>query len=88
MLANPASPGVEANIEAVRSAALAVGLIVDAFKAGSNREIDAAFIGLVEKRFEGVLVNSSPLFNNRRLQLATLATRHVMPVIYYDRDFP
>jgi putative ABC transport system substrate-binding protein len=42
----------------------------------------------VEKRFEGILLNSSPLFNNRRLQLATLAMRHVMPVIYYDRDFP
>jgi hypothetical protein len=42
----------------------------------------------VEKRFEGVLVNGSPLFNNRHLQLAMLAARHITPVIYYDRVFP
>jgi putative ABC transport system substrate-binding protein len=45
-------------------------------------------VSLVQKRVEGVLVNGSPLFNNRRLQLATLAARHAIPAIYYDRVFP
>jgi putative tryptophan/tyrosine transport system substrate-binding protein len=38
-------------------------------------------------RFEGVLVDGSPLFNNRRQQIAILAARYLMPVIYYDRVF-
>jgi putative ABC transport system substrate-binding protein len=88
MLADPASFGVESNIEAVQAAASALGLALEIFKAGSNREIDIAFANLADKRIEGVLVGGSVLFNGRRLQLAILAARHLMPAIYYDRVFP
>ena len=87
MLVDPNTISGESSFQAVQAAAAAIGLNVEAFKAGSNREIDAAFASLVENRFEGVLINNSPSFNNRRLQLAILAARHVMPAIYYDRVF-
>jgi putative ABC transport system substrate-binding protein len=87
MLVDPTGLGSESSVEAVQAAASAIGVDVEVFTAGSNREIDIAFADLVDKRIEGVLVNGSPLFNNRRLPLAILAARHAMPAIYYDRVF-
>jgi putative ABC transport system substrate-binding protein len=34
------------------------------------------------------LVGAHGLFNQRRLQLVTLATRHAVPAIYATREFP
>jgi putative ABC transport system substrate-binding protein len=85
LLADPTARGGESSAETVRSAASAIGLSIEIFKADSNREIDAAFVRLVNQRLEGVLVDGSPLFTNRRLPLAILAARYLMPVIYYDR---
>jgi putative ABC transport system substrate-binding protein len=88
MLADPASLGVESNIASVQAAAADLGLALEIFRAGSNREIDMAVADLANKRIEGVLVGGSVLFNARRLQLAILAARYLMPAIYYDRVFP
>jgi putative ABC transport system substrate-binding protein len=74
-------------IEAAQVAASLMGRNIEVFKAGTSREIDAAFASLVQKRAEGVLINFSQLFYNRRVQLATLAARHQVPAIYYDRGF-
>jgi putative ABC transport system substrate-binding protein len=41
----------------------------------------------VQKRADGVLIYNNPLFNNRRVPLATLAARQAVPTIYYDRVF-
>jgi putative tryptophan/tyrosine transport system substrate-binding protein len=87
MLVDPTTLTAESNIKAAQTAASAIGRQIETFNAGTNSEIDTAFASLVQKGAEGVLVNGSPLFNNRRLQLATLAARHAMPVIYYDRVF-
>jgi putative ABC transport system substrate-binding protein len=86
VLVDPASPN--RTIEALQVAASTLGVTADILEAGSNREIDTAFANAAKNGIEGVLVSGSTLFNNRRQQLATLAARHVMPVIYYDRVFP
>jgi putative ABC transport system substrate-binding protein len=54
----------------------------------TNEEIDAAFASLSQQRTDALLVNPDALFSTRRVQLATLATRHAIPVIYVDRIFP
>jgi putative ABC transport system substrate-binding protein len=36
-------------------------------------------------RAEGLLVNTSPLFTNLRVQLAILAARHAVPTVYSHR---
>jgi putative ABC transport system substrate-binding protein len=41
----------------------------------------------VEKRCDGLLVGADPLFNTRRIQLATLSVRHMLPAIYPVREF-
>jgi putative ABC transport system substrate-binding protein len=40
----------------------------------------------MEKRADALLVGPDPLFVSRRVQLATLAARHVVPTVYPFRD--
>ena len=55
--------------------------------AQSTREIDAAFATIVQSRAGALLIGASPLFNNRRRQLAALAARHGVPAISSIREF-
>src|SRR4029077_8808022 len=41
---------------------------------------------LLEKRADALLVSPDTFFNNRRVQIVTLAVRHAVPVIYFDRE--
>jgi putative tryptophan/tyrosine transport system substrate-binding protein len=52
-----------------------------------RRRFDGAFARLVQQRAAGVLVNSNPLFANRRVQVVGLAAHHRVPAIYYTREF-
>ena len=67
---------------------MAIGAQVEAFKASTNREIDAAFVALMQRRNEALLVAQSRLFESRRAQLATLAAHYRLPAIYPLREFP
>jgi putative tryptophan/tyrosine transport system substrate-binding protein len=49
--------------------------------------IEAAFAALVQKRADALIVGADPLFIDRRVQLATLATRHLLPAVYFLREF-
>jgi putative ABC transport system substrate-binding protein len=41
----------------------------------------------VQNRADALLLSPSPLFSNRRVQLVTLASRHGLPTIYYEREY-
>jgi putative tryptophan/tyrosine transport system substrate-binding protein len=41
----------------------------------------------VQKQADALLVAPGVLFANRRVQLTTLAARHAVPAIYFDRQF-
>jgi len=45
------------------------------------------FAALVQKRTEALVMGADPFFIDRRVQLATLATRHLLPTIYWLRAF-
>jgi putative ABC transport system substrate-binding protein len=51
----------------------------------TSAEIDATFADLVQKRTEGLLVESLFLFRDRRTQILTLTARHAIPAIYGGR---
>jgi ABC-type uncharacterized transport system substrate-binding protein len=88
-LVNPANA---ANAEAVArdmaAAASAIGVRIDVVHASDSREIEAAFATLVRNRADALLVGTDPFFYSRRLQLATLATRHAIPAVYTVREYP
>ena len=54
--------------------------------ASSSREIDAAFVNLLQKRADALMVSPDPLFDSRRVQLVTLATHHRLPTVYPFRE--
>jgi putative tryptophan/tyrosine transport system substrate-binding protein len=88
LLVNPNNPvSAETMIKDVTAAAATIGRQIEIITAGSYREIDTAFATLVQKRAEGLLVMPDPMFLTRRVQLATLATRHALPAIYPLREF-
>jgi putative ABC transport system substrate-binding protein len=74
-------------IRELQIAALALGRQIEVFNASTNREIDNAFAALVQKRVEALLVAPNSLFTDRRVQITTLAARHVVPAMYPLREF-
>ncbi len=64
-----------------------MGLQIELLMAADGHEIDVAFDSLAERRIAGLVVYPSLFYSERRVQLATLAARHVVPAIYFDRQF-
>ena len=71
----------------VLAAAPTVGLQVQILKASTDREIDAAFVSLVQAQTGALLVGNDPFFNSRIDQLVALAARHAIPTMYSVREF-
>jgi putative tryptophan/tyrosine transport system substrate-binding protein len=73
MLVNPNIPNASSMITTARTAASAIGRQIEVFYAGTNRDIDMAFASLVQKHAEALLVGTSTLFSDHRVQITTLA---------------
>src|SRR5262245_56172103 len=87
LLVNPRVPQTELATRDVAAAASAIGLQIDVVEASDSREIEAAFRTLVRNRADALVVGPDPFFASRRLQLATLATRHAIPAVYNIREY-
>ena len=86
-LVNPTSPLAEPTITDVHRAASAIGQEIEILNASSSRDIDAAFASLKQRGIDALLISFDAFFNRRRVQLATLAVRFAVPVIYPFREF-
>jgi putative tryptophan/tyrosine transport system substrate-binding protein len=81
-LENPNNPLSELTARDVLAAAPVIGLKVQILKASTDREIDAAFVSLVQARTRALLVGGDAFFNNRIEQIVGLAARHAIPTMY------
>jgi len=87
VLVNPNNSIIsETTITDVRTAAMSIGRQIEVLTASTSGEIDTAFASLGHKRADALLVSNDPLFNSRRVHLATLATYHRVPTIYAWRE--
>ena len=86
MLVNPDDPNTASITRRAQQAAAAIGLPIEILAVSTNRNIDTAFASLAQKQLEAVLVSPGPLFVDRRVQLVTLAVRHLVPTIYPYRE--
>src|SRR5262249_2865925 len=86
-LENPNKPISELTTRDMQAAAPVVGVRVQILKASTDREIDAAFAGLVQARIGVLFVGNDFLFNSRMEQLTPLAARYTIPTMYSYRDF-
>jgi ABC-type uncharacterized transport system substrate-binding protein len=71
----------------INAAAGALGLQIQVLNASNGDEIDAAFTTLVSDRADALLVGPDAFFVSRRVQIAILAARHMVPTIYTIRDY-
>jgi putative ABC transport system substrate-binding protein len=86
VLFNPASPDAEAEVREIQEAARTLGQQIHVVNASSERDFDAAFATIVQKRAGALFVSADPLFTSRRDQLVALAAKHAIPASYSFRD--
>ena len=88
VLINPANaPTAETTLRDIPEAARPLGLQIQIVNASTSREIEAAFATLVRDRTEALFVGPDGFFSSRRVQFATLAAHHRVPVAYFLREF-
>jgi putative ABC transport system substrate-binding protein len=88
LLVNPNNSPSEAVTKDVTVAASAMGVEIGVVEADNNRAIETAFATLVRTRVDALLIGTDPFLFSRRVQLATLATRHAIPAAFAAREFP
>jgi putative ABC transport system substrate-binding protein len=87
LLVNPNNENAEAITSDLKAAAATIGVEIDVVRATDSRGIEEAFVALIRNKVHALVVGTDPFFYNRRVQLATLATRHALPTIYNVRAY-
>ena len=87
LLVNPNNENAEAITGDLKAAAATIGVEIDVVRATDSHEIEEAFVALIRDKVHALVVGTDPFFYNRRVQLATLATRHALPTIYNVRAY-
>jgi putative ABC transport system substrate-binding protein len=87
VLLNPNSPLSEFLIVDAREAVRTINGQIEFLNAGAPRDIEAAFESLAQKKADALVVAPGTPFTERRVQIATLATRHAVPAIYATREW-
>jgi putative ABC transport system substrate-binding protein len=77
---------LRSTVQELEEAASAVGLKVRVLPASNGREINSAFVNLMRERPDALFIGPGPLFVDRRIQLANLAARYVIPTVFAVRD--
>jgi putative ABC transport system substrate-binding protein len=86
VLINPTNPGTAIYTRQVEAAARALGRAIDVVEAATERDLDAAFEQLTQRRAGGLLVSGDPFFDGRRIQIARLILRYAMPTMQSWRE--
>src|SRR5262245_57116885 len=87
VLVDPANKATtETVLQEVESAARAMALHIQVLHASNGREIGEAFAAFERERPDALFISGGPLFTDRRVQLATLAARHMIPMTSSNRQ--
>jgi putative ABC transport system substrate-binding protein len=71
----------------VEAAARSMGLQTQVLKADTGGEIDAALATFLRDKPDALFVSAGPFFTDRRVQLAQLTARYMVPATYSLRQF-
>jgi putative ABC transport system substrate-binding protein len=87
VLVNPANGFMtETTLRDVEPAARAMGLQIQVVRARTSPEINAAFAMIVRERSDALFVSNDPFLTSRRVQFASLAARHAIPMSSGSRE--
>ena len=87
MLVNPRARNAEANADASRTAATALGKELVVLNASTDEEIAAAFADLSRQQINALMVGTDIFLNSRSDAIVPLARRYAVPVVYGFRTF-
>ena len=87
VLVDPGSPEATPQLSDAEAAARAIGQQIAVLSAGSEAEIDRAFVTLAEQRVGALLVLGSPFFTSQRDKIVALTAQYKLPAIYEWREF-
>ena len=87
VLINPNRPDGAMQMREVHAGAKAVGRELLILGTSNDREIDAAFETLSQKKVDALLVTADAFFSSKRSQLIGLAARYGIPTAYQWREF-
>jgi putative tryptophan/tyrosine transport system substrate-binding protein len=81
VLVNPTDAlSTQSTTRDVETAARAMGVQIQVLNASTSREIHAAFETIARERLDALFIGVDPFFTARRVQLATMAARHAIPM--------
>jgi putative ABC transport system substrate-binding protein len=84
---NQNNPAEEPETNDAEAAARALGVRLHVLNTTSERDIDAAFRTLLERRADALVVGSDPVFFGFSSKLVDLTARYAVPAVYYVREF-
>ena len=87
LLVNPSNPNAQVDIPEIQAAAHALERHLEVLTASTENDLEAAFVTMVQRRIEAVIVKTDPFLFARHERIVALAARHAMPAIYPIRDF-
>jgi putative ABC transport system substrate-binding protein len=88
LLVNPNNPNAEPQMRELTNAARSAGLSGLPLHAGTEDELATAFAKLGEQPNVALLIGGDGYLINFADQIVTLAARHQIPTIYFQRQFP
>jgi putative ABC transport system substrate-binding protein len=88
LLINPNNPNAEPQVRELLDAARKAGLSAQPLRAGTEDELAPAFAKLGEQANAALLIGGDGFLINFADQIVTLAARHQIPTIYFQRQFP
>jgi len=86
LLVNSKEPRAERVIKEIEEAARTKGLQIQPLIVGGEDEIAAAFMTLVQRHADALLVSPDPFFSLQREKIVALAARHAVPAAYPWRE--
>ena len=88
VLVNPTNPALaKAAEKQLQDPARRLGVQLFTLQASSERDFDAVFATLAQRRAAGLVIAVDSFFTGQRQRLGELALRHRVPAIYQSRDF-
>jgi putative tryptophan/tyrosine transport system substrate-binding protein len=87
VLRDPSSPTGIGEFAVIQAVAPSLGLDVSAINVRDAREIERAVAAFASSANSGLVVTASPLTVIHRDLIITLAARHKLPTVYWDRSY-
>ena len=87
VLMNPGNPTSGPLMRDVQAGAQVLGLQIQVTTVTNGDDLESVFAHLAQQRPGALIMSADPRFTARAAQIAALAARHALPVIYTTREF-